>query len=81
MMPSAVPNEFMGLTQVEEMLIAPALPLMHIYVKPGGQRDYSGHCVNLPKNITEQLVCKSNYYTDILNSKSKITTLNDDITS
>ena len=76
MMPSAVPNELMGLTQVEEMLIAPALPIMHIYVKPGGQRDYSGHCVNLPKNITEQLVRKSNYYTEILNSKSKMISSN-----
>ena len=37
MMPSAVPNELMGLTQVEEMLIARALPLMHIYVKPVGK--------------------------------------------
>ena len=53
MIPSAVPNELMGLTQVEEMLIAHALPIMHIYVKPGGQRGYSGHCVNLPQNITE----------------------------
>lgn len=53
MIPSAVPNELMGLTQVEEMLIARALPIMHIYVKRGGQRGYSGHCVNLPQNITE----------------------------
>lgn len=53
MIPSPVPNELMGLTQVEEMLIARALPIMHIYVKPGGQRGYSGHCVNIPQNITE----------------------------
>ena len=43
----------MGLSQVEEMLIARTLPIIHIYVKPGGLRSYSGHCVNVPQNITE----------------------------
>ena len=31
---SAVPTQLSGLTQVEEMLIAKALPIMHIYIKP-----------------------------------------------
>lgn len=53
MVPSTVPNELSGLTQVEEMLIARALPIMHIYLKQGGQRGYSGHCVNLPQNVGE----------------------------
>ena len=51
MIPSAVPCELQGLTQVEEMLIARALPIMRVYVKPGGQRGYSGHSINLPQNI------------------------------
>ena len=51
MIPSSVPNELQNLTQVEEMLIARALPIMRVYVKPGGQRGYSGHCINLPQNV------------------------------
>ncbi len=35
------------------MLIARALPIMRVYIKPGGQRGYSGHCINLPQNVTE----------------------------
>ena len=53
MIPSTVPNEHSGLTQVEEMLIARALPIMHIFFKKGGQRGYSGHCFNLPQNVHE----------------------------
>ncbi|CAB4003586.1 Hypothetical predicted protein [Paramuricea clavata] len=53
MIPSPQPVQLHGLTQVEEMLIARALPIMRVYIKPGGQRGYSGHCVNLPQNITE----------------------------
>ena len=45
MIPSPVPCELQDLTQVEEMLIARALPIMRVYIKPGGQRGYSGHCV------------------------------------
>ena len=26
---------------------------MRVYIKPGGQQGYSGHCINLPQNITE----------------------------
>jgi hypothetical protein len=41
MIPSPVPTELQNLTQVEEMLIAHALPIMRVYIKPGGQRGYS----------------------------------------
>ena len=51
MVPSIVPPELQDLTQTEEMLIARALPLMRVYVKPGGQRGYAGHCINLPQNV------------------------------
>ena len=53
MIPSSVPLQLQGLTQIEEMLIARAIPIMRVYVKPGGQRGYSGHCINLPQNILE----------------------------
>ena len=53
MIPTPVPIELQGLTQTEEMLIARALPIMRIYIKPGGQRGYSGHCINLPQNLNE----------------------------
>ena len=56
MIPSAVPCQLQGLTQVEEMLIARALPITRVYVKPGGQRGYSGHCINLPQHV-EELAC------------------------
>ena len=52
MIPSKVPNELQGLTQIEEMSIAHVLPIMRVYVKPGGQRGYSGHCINLPQNVS-----------------------------
>ena len=53
MIPSSVPPQLEGLTQVEEMLIARALPIMRVYRKPGGQQGYSGHCINLPQNVAE----------------------------
>ena len=48
MIPSPVPLVLEHPTQVEEMLTAHALPITHVYLKPGGQRGYSGHCINLP---------------------------------
>ena len=36
MIPVAVPSARENLTQVEEMLIARALPVIHVYLKPGG---------------------------------------------
>ena len=53
MIPSPIPPQLQGLTQIEEMLIARALPIMRVYIKPGGQRGYSGHCINLPQNVNE----------------------------
>ena len=53
MVPSAVQKELSGLTEVEEMLITHALPIIHVYIKPGGQRGFSGHCINIQKNIRE----------------------------
>ena len=53
--PSKVPPQLQGLTKTEEMLIARALPIMRVHIKPGGQRGYSGHCINLPQDIKELL--------------------------
>ena len=53
MIPSKVPTELRGLTQTEEMLIAKSLPIINIYIKPGGQRGYSWHCINFPQNVFE----------------------------
>ena len=49
--PGNVPQCLQGLSQIEEMLIARACPIMCIYRKHGGQRGYRGHVVNLPQNI------------------------------
>lgn len=53
MIPRQIPKELQTLTQVEEMLISRALPIMRVYIKPGGQRGNSRHCINLPQNIKE----------------------------
>lgn len=54
MIPSPVPNELQGLTQFEEMLIARAFPVMHVYTKPrGGQRAYKGHVITLPQDVQQ----------------------------
>ena len=73
MIPSPVPHELQGLTQIEEMLIARALPIMRVYIKPGGQRGYSGHCINLPQNVKElatSLLLKSKV--EIIHSKMRV---------
>ena len=49
--PGAVPQELQGLTEIEEMLIARACPIMCVYRKHGGQRGYKGHVLNLPQDI------------------------------
>jgi len=48
-----VPSQLQELTQIEEMLIGRALPIMRVYIKPGGQRGYSGHCINLPQDVKD----------------------------
>ena len=65
MIPSCVPNELQNLTQIEEMLIARALPIMRVYIKPRGQRGYSGHCINLPQNVTELATSLPRYPKDL----------------
>ena len=51
--PGCVPECLEGMTQVEEMLIARATPIMTGYQKHGGQRGYSCHALNLPQNVQE----------------------------
>ena len=65
MIPSKVPHQLQNLTQTEEMLIARALPIMRVYIKPGGQRGYSGHCINLPQNVTELATSLPRYPKDL----------------
>ena len=50
MHPSSVPQCLQNLSQVEEMLISRACPIMSIYKKHGSQRGYKGHVVNLPQD-------------------------------
>ena len=65
MIPSPVPPQLQGLSQVEEMLIARALPIMRVYIKPGGQRGYSGHCINLPQNVKDLALSLPRYPKDL----------------
>ena len=54
MIPFPVPKELQGLTQFEEMLIARAFPVMHVYTKPrGGQKSYKGHVITLPQDVQQ----------------------------
>ena len=55
MLPREVPLPLQGLSQLEEMLIARACPIMCVYRNHGGQRGYKGHVVNLPQDIQEFL--------------------------
>ena len=45
------------MTQIEELLIAQACPIVTVYHKHGGQLGYSGHVLNLPQN-TQQFIDK-----------------------
>ena len=40
-----------GLSEVEQMLISPVIPLMSIHRLPHGQYGYSGHVINLPQDV------------------------------
>ena len=52
MIPSKLPCPLKDLTQVEEMLISRAFPVMQIYTKPrGGQVAYKGHVITLPNDV------------------------------
>ncbi|CAB3990258.1 Hypothetical predicted protein, partial [Paramuricea clavata] len=50
---------------IEEMLIARALPIMRVYINPGGQRGFSGHCINLPQNVKELAMSLPRYPKDL----------------
>ena len=51
--PGSVPPCLQNMTQIEELLIAQACPIMTLYHKHGGQLGYSGHVLNLPQNIQQ----------------------------
>ena len=59
MIPSPVPQELQNLTQFEEILIARAFPVIHVYTKPkGGQRAYKGHVITYHKMYSNwQMFC------------------------
>ena len=65
LIPSSAPLELKDLIQMEEMLIGRALPIMRVYIKSGGQRDYSGHCISLPQNVTELATSLPRYPKDL----------------
>ena len=48
------------------MLIARALPIIHVYIKPGGQTGFSGHCINIPQNTRERAHSLPRYPKDLL---------------
>ena len=49
--PGAIPPALQELTQVEEMLISPVMPMMSVYRLPHGQLGYGGHVINLPQDV------------------------------
>ena len=59
--PGPVPPCLKDLSQVEEMLIARACPIMCVYRKHGGQRGYRGHVLNMPQDVQgflDRLPCR-----------------------
>ena len=65
MIPTHVLNALQNFTQIEEMLIARALPIMRVYIKAGGQRGYSGYCINLPQNVIQLVTSLPRYPKDL----------------
>ena len=49
--PGPVPPALQELTQVEEMLVSPVMPMMSVYRLPHGQIGYGGHVINLPQDV------------------------------
>ena len=49
--PGTLQLQLQGLTDIGEMLIARACPIMCVYRKHGGQRGYRGHVLKLPQDI------------------------------
>ena len=63
MLPGQVPPCLHGLSQVKEMLLARACPIMSVYRKHGGQCGYKGHVLNLPQDVQgflDRLPCDVN---------------------
>ena len=65
MVPCRTPPELKNLTQVEEMLISGALPIINVFLLKGGQRAYGGHCINLPQNVSEEVNSLPRYAEDM----------------
>ncbi|CAG8767463.1 1014_t:CDS:1, partial [Gigaspora rosea] len=51
--PGNIPEELMGLTEIEEMLIAQVFPVISVYYLRGGQYAYRGNVINFPQDIKE----------------------------
>src|SRR5690606_15024308 len=51
MVPSATPPELLGLTMVEEALIAIVNPMIKVYRLPYQGVGYSGHVISFPKDV------------------------------
>ena len=51
--PGEVPHELLGLTEIEEMLIARVFTVMTVYRLRGGQNGYWGNVINFPQDIQE----------------------------
>ena len=51
--PCPVPPELQDLSQTEEMLISPIMPMMTTYRLPHGQLGYSGHVISLPQAVDD----------------------------
>ena len=75
--PSPVPLRLQGHSQVEGVLIARALPIMRVNIKPGGQRGYSGHCINLPQNVKDLALSLPRYPKDLSVITVKVKARND----
>ena len=51
--PGTQPNVLEDLTEVEEMLIARASPILHVMHSIGGQYKYRGHTISFPQEIKD----------------------------
>ena len=51
--PGTQPHVLEYLTQFEEMLIAPASPILQVMHSIGGQYKYRGHTISFPQEIKD----------------------------
>ena len=49
--PEEPPRWAKGLTQIEQMLVSPILPIMSVYTVKGGSQRFKGNCINFPQNM------------------------------